>query len=82
MKSIERRFNKISQKNTLWSDHTCFADAIKETGLKRRNIVKWFNKLVDPEDYSKEDKFAVVSSLVESATRKNKNTLQQVSVGV
>jgi len=70
MKSIKRRFSKRKLNKSLWSDHTCFADAIKETGLKRRNIVKWFNKLVDPEDYAKEDKFEVVASLVGLAKRK------------
>jgi hypothetical protein len=64
MKSIERRYNKISQKNYLWSSHTSFALAIAGQNFSKESIYEWFNKLVDKDDYDKRDKFEVLNSLV------------------
>jgi len=63
MRSIERRFNKIQEKNPIWSSHTCFAEAIKEQGFSREMIHEWFNKLVDKDDYAKKEKKAVLAHL-------------------
>ena len=59
MKSIARRFKKISEKNPYWSDNTCFAVAITGQNFSRQTIAKWFNKLVDKNDYGKNDKKAI-----------------------
>ena len=56
MKSIERRFKKINKKNPYWSDNTCFAVAITDQNFSLQTIAKWFNKLVDKNDYDKNDK--------------------------
>ncbi len=63
MKSIARRFKKISEKNPYWSDNTCFAVAITGQNFSRQTIAKWFNKLVDKNDYGKNDKKAITAFL-------------------
>lgn len=64
MKSLERRFNNITEKNPSWSSYTCFVNAIKEQGFSEQIIHRWFNKLVDKDDYAKKEKRAVVDFLV------------------
>lgn len=75
MKSLERRFKNIAEKNPYWSSHTCFAEAVKQRGFSRQTIHRWFLKLVEKDDYSKSDKKAILSHL-ESLTKQpedNKN---------
>ncbi len=60
MKSIERRFNNIQGKNAYYSSFTCFHLAVEEQGFSEQMIVRWFNKLVDKEDYSSGEKKAVL----------------------
>lgn len=38
MKSIQRRFNDITNKNPHWSSYICFAEAIKEQGFGKESI--------------------------------------------
>ena len=68
MKSIERRFNTF--KDTGLSDMVCFNMAILEQDFKPANIYKWFNKLVDKDDYGKEDKKEIYKSLIKLTTPK------------
>ena len=63
MRSLEARFNRISEKNPFWSTHTCFAEAIKGQNFSRDIIHRWFQKLVDKDDYAKKEKRAVLAHL-------------------
>ena len=56
MKSIARRFKKINEKNPYWSDNTCFAVAIIGQNFSPKTIRLGLNKLVDKNDYDKNDK--------------------------
>ncbi len=71
MKSIERRFNLLEKKNPYWSTLICFSEAIYYQRFNRQAIQRWFNKLVDTDDYAPEDKKAILENL-ERAT----NTLR------
>ena len=64
MKSIERRFNNITEKKPFWSSYTCFAEAIKGQKFSEQIIHRWFNKLVDKDDYAKSEKKTVLEFLV------------------
>ena len=64
MKSIERRFNNISQKKQGWSTYLCFAEAVKGQKFSREAIHRWFNKLVDKDEYSLKDKKKILTNLV------------------
>lgn len=63
MKSVERRFRNIAEKKPFWSSHICFAEAIKGQKFSRQAIHRWFQKLVDKDDYARSDKKAVLAHL-------------------
>jgi len=41
----------------------CFAEAIKNQKFSKKMIAIWFNKLVDKDDYSKQDKKELLNQL-------------------
>lgn len=63
MKSIKRNFDKIVTNNPGWSTYTCFAMAIVGKDFRNETIRRWFNKLVNKEDYSSRDKKEVLGFL-------------------
>ncbi len=65
MKSLERRFNNITEKNPNWSSYICFAEAIKGQDFNEQAIRRWFNKLVEKDDYAKNEKKAVLGFLID-----------------
>ncbi len=56
MKSIKRVFEKIKIEHPYWSDYTCFSKTISGKRFSRETISRYFNKLVEKDDYSKRDK--------------------------
>lgn len=64
MRSIERRFDNITTKNPYWSSHTCFAEAIKGRHFSKQTIHRWFQELVEKDDYDKKDKREILGYLV------------------
>lgn len=65
MKSIEIRFAKQQESYPKLSSHTNFANAIKDARFAPKTIHRWFNRLVDKDDYSHAEKRAVLAYLVE-----------------
>ena len=63
MKSLERRFNKIAERNPYWSSYICFAEAVSGQGFSRQAIHRWFTKLVDKNDYAGSDKKKILAHL-------------------
>lgn len=63
MKSIERRFNNIREKKQGWSSYLCFAQAVTGQKFSRAALHRWFNKLVDKDDYSASDKRNILMNL-------------------
>jgi len=63
MRSIYRRFKKVSVKNPFWSSYICFVEAIKQQKFSNRIILKWFNKLVEKNDYSNKEKKDILRHL-------------------
>lgn len=63
MKSIERRVNRIQKSNPYYSSIICFNTAIIGQNFSEIRIARQFNKLVDKEDYSKNDKKELLSFL-------------------
>ncbi len=61
-------FGNIEQRNPDWSTWTCFCEAIKgKKSLSRKVIRKYFNLLVDPEDYDAEEKSNLLDFLCQRA---------------
>lgn len=63
MKSIERRFNNIAERNPLWSSYISFTEAIKGQNFSKQTLHRWFNKLVEKSDYFRSDKRAILTHL-------------------
>ena len=73
MKSLERRYNNIAKKHTGWSSYICFAKAVTRQQFTKRSIQYWFNKLVDKQDYSKNDQTQILKHL-ESLTKSTEDS--------
>ena len=56
MRSIERRFKNIEKRNPELSSFICFCKTIKGQKFSTNIIHRWFNKLVDKNDYSHKEK--------------------------
>jgi hypothetical protein len=63
MRSIYRRFKKVSVENPFWSSYICFGESIRYQKFTKRIILKWFNKLVVRNDYDKKDKKDILKHL-------------------
>lgn len=63
MKSVNKRFEKISKKNPYWSTYVCFSEAIKNQKFCKKNLYFWFSKLVSKNDYALSDKRAILRHL-------------------
>ena len=63
MKSMERKFRKIQEKNPYWSSYVCFFSAIDGQNFSKQTIVRWFNRLVEKDDYSSSDKKGILFHL-------------------
>lgn len=63
MRSIERRFKNMAEKKPFWSSYICFAEAIKGQKFTKPMISRWFSKLVEKDDYLKNDKKQILEQL-------------------
>jgi hypothetical protein len=66
MRSIKRRFDKISEKNQYLSSLICFKKAIEGQNFKKRTIRFWFKQLVENDEYSPKDKKVILRDLENS----------------
>jgi hypothetical protein len=63
MKSLERRFRNITEKNPSLSSYACFAKTVKEQRFNKQTIHRWFQKLVNKDDYVRKEKRAILRHL-------------------
>lgn len=64
MRSIERRFFNLQKKQPNLSSLINFGAAVKKQRFSTDTIHRWFNKLVETDDYEKSDKRAILRHLV------------------
>lgn len=69
MKSIELNFKKVVEENPNLSTYVCFAKSVSSKKLSKDMIKRWFNKLVDKEDYKGVNKEYLFSQLEELTNR-------------
>lgn len=74
MKSIERIFNKVRKENPYLSDYLCFAEAVEGRNFSRQTIARYFNKLVDKDDYDSKDKKELLQQLFELSQGSEKSS--------
>ena len=53
MRSIQARFNKVSEKNPYWSSLVSFQEAVRGQKFSKDTINRWFHRLVEKGDYPK-----------------------------
>ena len=75
MKSLEKRFQNITEKNQSLSSYTCFAKAVKGQDFNKQTVHRWFQKLVDKDDYERSEKKILLAHLdnLSSQPRATKN---------
>lgn len=64
MKSIQRRFEVFKAKNPSLGDFTNLMRTVKGQRFSKDTIARWFERLVDKEDYSKSDKRHLIQELL------------------
>lgn len=64
MKSLVRRFQVEQDKSPNLSTLVNFGRAVEHQNFNEAIIQRWFNKLVDKDDYDAADKKAVVAHMV------------------
>ncbi len=74
MRSIERVFNKVRKENPYLSDYICFAEAVEGRNFSRQTIARYFNKLVDKDDYDSKDKKELLQQLFELSQGSEKSS--------
>lgn len=67
MKSLERRFKNISNKHPDLSSYVCFFKAVENQRFSKDIVRRWFNKLVDKDDYESKEKRSIVRDMVASS---------------
>lgn len=63
MKSLERRFESISERYPYWSPFTCFAEAVYKKGFSPIVIKRWFKKLIPSDDFESSEKKSLLLHL-------------------
>jgi hypothetical protein len=63
MRSIERRYKRVTKQNPIWSNYLCFVETIKRQKFSKIAISKWFRKLVHQDEYFKGDKRDILKHL-------------------
>ena len=64
MRSIERNFRKAEKRHPEWSSFICFAHTIRDASFSEARVKIMFNKLVNKEDYVKNEKNGLIKFLL------------------
>ena len=65
MPSFTYQFQEIQKENPYWSSWVCFCETLKKRNLRdEKKIRKYFNKLVEKDDYDKGEKAELIRYLV------------------
>ena len=79
MRSIQRRFKNLEQRNDSLSSFINFSRAIEGQNFSKDAISHWFNRLVEKDDYEACDKKEILKHFIalstpEDATKHPKNS--------
>ena len=70
MRPIETRLAEIAKKHPHWSSWDCFVHIINKKGLGRQTITKLFDKLVDTNDYTRNERRELIDYLLKLQIKK------------
>lgn len=74
MYNIKSRYEKIAVKHPFYSTYTAFAETVRNTNLTEASVRRYFHRLVDKDDYAKNERPAVLRYLVTIAKREKTET--------
>ena len=76
MRSLKRDYNRVTKENDGWAPLLCFSVAVRGKGYSDDSIMRWFHRLIDPEEYqnSIEDKKAWLAHMGVDAKKVLRNT--------
>lgn len=74
MKSLKRRFEALQKKRPFSSSLINFNGACIDGKFSRDKVGRWFNKLVDPEDYEGNNKREMVAYAYELSNGLNRTS--------
>lgn len=69
MYDIKSRYEKIATKYPFYSTYTVFAETIRNTKLTEASVRRHFHRLVDKDDYAKNERPEVLRYLVSISKR-------------
>lgn len=73
MKTILEKFERITKDNPYYSSYVCFCRTIDGKFLMPKELKKWFNKLVEKDDYCRSEKEAITEYLCKTFGWKPRN---------
>ena len=65
MKSLRRRFNKMTKKYFGYSDYLIFCETIRGQNFSEKTLRNWFGKLIDKNDYDSNVRKSLIAKLLE-----------------
>ncbi len=78
MRSIQRRFEAFKSKNPNLSSYVVLSHAVKQQRFSRDMISRWFNKLVEKDDYDSKDKRKLIQQLWKLSNDAEDNGLSDI----
>ena len=69
MKTINQKFKEIKKEHEEWGDVIIFSEAVYNRNYKLPDIRKYFNKLVNKDEYEKSEKKEIVDFLYKHTKR-------------
>lgn len=66
MKSLNRRFNNIQEKNLYWGSLVCFMETARGQRFSKDILYRSFNKLVDKDDYQRSQRKDILKNVLEA----------------
>jgi predicted RNA-binding protein YlxR (DUF448 family) len=79
MRSIQRRFKKIQEKDRGLGSYIALSRAVKQQKFSKNIIARWFNKLVNKSEYEQGDKKKLISHLWKISNDTEENQLMTTS---
>lgn len=71
MRSLEANFKSLYKKHPEWSSLVTFNTAVTNRKYSQKIILKWFNILVEKDDYSKEEKSQILDHAMKLTNPEN-----------
>lgn len=69
MKSLSARYSLIAKSNPLLGNYIVFSKAVRNQNFSEKTIRKWFNKLLDENDYDLSDKKVLLKQQLDNTSK-------------